>query len=114
MLAQRNIARARSEERRDLVAHSDGHFPPALLPCAPSAFRPGIGVRAQALVDAAGHRTQRIADHVRAAVQDRKFFAPLQKWIHIRSQLRHATCCETKFSLYNAAEVVCEQTICLE
>src|SRR6266853_1064339 len=37
---------------------------------------------------------QRIADHVRAAVQDRKFFAPLQKFIH--RALLHELACGTR------------------
>src|SRR5712692_8818096 len=82
ILVQRNLALARSDQRRDLVAHAYGHFPPPLLPCANSAFRPGIRVGAQPLVHTTRHRTQRIADHVSSAVQDRKFTAPLQKFIH--------------------------------
>ena len=82
ILVERNLARARSDERRDLVAHAYGHLPPALLPCANSAFRPGIRIRAQPLVHATRHRAQRIADHVSSAIQDRKFPAPLQKFIH--------------------------------
>src|SRR6267143_1496055 len=79
ILVQRNLSRTRSDQRRDLVAHTNRHLPPTLLPCANPAFRPGIGVGAQRLVHSTRHRAQRVADHISGAFQDRKFTAPLQK-----------------------------------
>src|SRR6266403_2976629 len=80
---KRNLARAGANQRRDLVAHADSHLPPALFPRADAALRPGIRVRAHLIVDPAGHRAERIADHVRGALKNRKLAAPLEKFIHL-------------------------------
>src|SRR5438105_2123818 len=55
ILMKRNLARLRAKQRSDLVAHADGHLPPAFFPGAYATLGPGIGVRAHAVVDAAGH-----------------------------------------------------------
>src|SRR6267378_3403638 len=80
---KRNFARPGANQRSDLVAHADGHLPPALFPRADAALRPGIRVRAQLIVDPAGHRAERIADHIGGAVENRKFATPLEKFIHL-------------------------------
>src|SRR6266702_823624 len=82
VLMQRNLAGAGADQRRDLVAHRDRHFPPAFFPGAYSALRPGIGIGAHAVIYAPRHRAKRVADHVCGAVEDREFAAPLQKFIH--------------------------------
>src|SRR5207302_6614047 len=81
-LVQRDVARRRSDQRPDAVAHADRHVPPAFFPGAHATGGPGVGVFAYAVVDAARHRAQRVADHVGGAGEDRKLLAPLQQLIH--------------------------------
>src|SRR5580658_2840452 len=83
ILMQRNFAPARSNQRSDLVAHVDGHLPPAFLPRAHPALAPRIGVRPHFVVHAARHGPQRIADHIGRTFKDREFAAPLQQFIHL-------------------------------
>src|SRR5579859_4554913 len=90
VLMQRNFARPRSDQRSDLVAHVYGHFPPALFPGAHAPFTPRIRVGLHFVVHAARHGAQRIADHVRRTFKDRKFAAPLQKFIHLAELHRNS------------------------
>src|SRR6267143_1336879 len=87
---KRNFARPGANQRRDLVAHADGHLPPAFFPRTDAALRPGIRVRAHLVIDAARHRAERIADHVGSAVENREFAAPLEQFIH-RAKLHELT-----------------------
>src|SRR3989442_6114170 len=82
VLMQGDVARRRSDQRPDAVAHADRHVPPAFFPGAYATRGPGVGVFTYAVVDAARHRAQRVADHVGGAGEDGKLLAPLQQLIH--------------------------------
>ena len=82
VLVQRNLTGLSAKERGDLVADADGHFPPALFPGAHAALGPAIRIGLHALVYAARHGTERIANHVGGALENRKLRAPLEKLVH--------------------------------
>src|SRR2546426_6035757 len=82
VLMERNLAAPRSDQRADAVAGAHGHVPPALFPGAHAAETPGAGVAFHALVNAARHGTEGIADHVGGALKDGELRAPLEKRVH--------------------------------
>src|SRR5690606_12901895 len=76
VLVHRDGIWRRADDLPDLVAQRQVHVPPPLAPGAHAARRPGIGVVAQAVVDRARHRAERVVDQVRARAEDGKFLAP--------------------------------------
>src|SRR5579883_2684515 len=82
VLMQRDLARPRSDQRRNQVGGTRAQLPPTLLPCAHAALRPAIRIRPQAVIDFARHCAERIADQIRRSLEDRKFAPPLQQLIH--------------------------------
>ena len=82
VLVQRNLAGQRSDQRRDLIADADGHFPPAFFPGTNAALSPGIGVAAHGIVNASRHGPERVGDQVRGTIQNGEFAAPFKKVTH--------------------------------
>src|SRR5437879_43684 len=73
-----NFTLTGSDDAADEIAYRDGHFPPALFPCANAACRPDVGIFIQTVARAARHRSQGMIDQIDGLVENRKFLAPVE------------------------------------
>src|SRR5262249_46163994 len=88
VLVERNFTGFCADKWCDLVAHLNGHLPPAFFPSAHTPAGPRIGIPAQTVVYAARHCAEGVADHVGGAIQNREFLTPFEQFIHFGEFLR--------------------------
>ena len=76
VLLHHHLAGSGANDLADEIADRDRHLPPAFFPGSYSSGIPFVGVLLQAIARAPGHRSERVADHIYRALENREFFSP--------------------------------------
>lgn len=109
VLVDQHRSGGRAYQRGDLVPHRAVKLPPRraitkrITPRADTQRRPGVRILAQAVIHAARHRAERIADHVVGFAEDREFITPLEQRVRGRGRVQGTSLAELQITATSRA-----------